>query len=150
MPAIPPWATCSRNHLPIRWCSVPSLTSCKQSGARRRDLPGFNDRAFFTQSRLERDLPWDLRVYFGHGLEFARPFDLPVETLIRLEGTQPEKMYRASYGLLGLRQDTTDSHVAPRRGGILNLGNRVRPHLPGLRTPVRPVGAGLAALPGHR
>ena len=63
----------------------------QQSGARRRDLPGFHDRAFYTQSRLERDIPWDLRVYFGYGLEFARPFNLPVETLIRLEGTQPEK-----------------------------------------------------------
>ena len=99
----------------------------QESGARRRDLPGFNDRAFFNQLRLERDLPWDLRVYFGHGLEIARPFDLPVETLIRLEGTQPEKTYRASFGLLGLRQDTTDSHVAPRRGGILNLGAEFAP-----------------------
>jgi outer membrane protein assembly complex protein YaeT len=99
----------------------------QESGARRRDLPGFSDKAFFTQSRLERDLPWDLRVYFGHGLEIARPFDLPVETLIRLEGTEPEKTYRASFGLLGLRQDTTDSHVAPRQGGILNLGSEFAP-----------------------
>ncbi len=99
----------------------------QEMGARRRDLPGFNDRAFYNQSRLERDLPWDLRVYFGHGLEFARPFNLPVETLIRLEGTQPEKLYRASYALLGLRQDTTDSHVAPTRGGILNLGGEFAP-----------------------
>ncbi|PIU53312.1 MAG: hypothetical protein COS90_06815 [Deltaproteobacteria bacterium CG07_land_8_20_14_0_80_60_11] len=104
-----------------------SFDFVQQSGARRRDLPGFNDRAFFTQSRLERDIPWDLRVYFGHGLEFARPFNLPVETLIRLEGTQPEKMYRASFALLGLRQDTTDSHIEPRRGGIMNLGNEFAP-----------------------
>jgi outer membrane protein assembly complex protein YaeT len=99
----------------------------QQSGARRRNLPGFNDRAFFTQSRLERDIPWDLRAYFGHGLEFARPFNLPVETLIRLEGTQPEKMYRASFALLGLRQDTTDSHIEPRRGGIMDLANQFAP-----------------------
>ena len=104
-----------------------SFDFVQQSGARRRDLPGFNDRAFFTQSRLERDIPWDLRVYFGHGLEFARPFNLPVETLIRLQGTQPEKMYRASFALLGLRQDTTDSHIEPRRGGILNLGTEYAP-----------------------
>ncbi len=104
-----------------------SFDFVQQSGARRRDLPGFNDRAFFNQVRLERDLPWDIRLYFGHGLEFARPFNLPVETLIRLEGTQPEKIYRASYGLLGLRQDTTDSHIAPRRGGILNLGGEFAP-----------------------
>ena len=104
-----------------------SFDFVQQSGARRRDLPGFNDRAFFTQSRLERDIPWDLRVYFGHGLEFARPFNLPVETLIRLQGTQPEKMYRASFALLGLRQDTTDSHIAPRRGGIMSLGGEFAP-----------------------
>ena len=104
-----------------------SFDFVQQSGARRRNLPGFNDRAFFTQSRLERDIPWDLRVYFGHGLEFARPFNLPVETLIRLEGTQPEKMYRASFALLGLRQDTTDSHIEPRRGGIMNLANEFAP-----------------------
>jgi outer membrane protein assembly complex protein YaeT len=104
-----------------------SFDFVQQSGARRRDLPGFNDRAFFTQSRLERDIPWNLRVYFGHGLEFARPFNLPVETLIRLQGTEPEKMYRASYALLGLRQDTTDSHIAPQRGGILNLANEYAP-----------------------
>jgi outer membrane protein assembly complex protein YaeT len=104
-----------------------SFDFVQQTGARRRNLPGFNDRAFFTQSRLERDIPWDLRLYFGHGLEFARPFNLPVETLIRLEGTQPEKMYRASFGLLGVRQDTTDSHIAPQRGGILDLANQYAP-----------------------
>jgi outer membrane protein assembly complex protein YaeT len=104
-----------------------SFDFVQQSGARRRNLPGFDDRAFFTQSRLERDIPWNLRVYFGHGLEFARPFNLPVETLIRLQGTQPEKFYRASYGLLGLRQDTTDSHIEPRKGGILNLGAEFAP-----------------------
>ena len=104
-----------------------SFDFVQQSGARRRNLPGFNDRAFFTQSRLERDIPWDLRVYFGHGLEFARPFNLPLETLIRLEGTEPEKMYRASFALLGLRQNTTDSPIAPQRGGILNLANEYAP-----------------------
>ncbi len=104
-----------------------SFDFVQQSGARQRNLPGFNDRAFFTQSRLERDIPWDLRVYFGHGLEFDRPFNLPVETLIRLEGTQPEKLYRASYALIGLRQDTSDSHIEPRRGGILDLANEFAP-----------------------
>jgi outer membrane protein assembly complex protein YaeT len=104
-----------------------SFDFVQQSGARRRNLPGFNDRAFFTQSRLERDIPWDLRVYFGHGLEFARPFNLPVETLIRLQGTEPEKMYRASFALLGLRRDTTDSPIAPQRGGILTLANEFAP-----------------------
>ncbi len=98
-----------------------------QSGARRRDLPGFTDQAYFTQSRLERDIPWNLRVYFGHGLEFARPFDIPVATLILLEGTRPEKVFRASYALLGLRQDTVDNPANPHRGGILDWANQIAP-----------------------
>jgi outer membrane protein assembly factor BamA len=36
-------------------------------------------------------------------------------------------MYRASFALLGLRQDTTDSHIEPRRGGIMNLGGEFAP-----------------------
>ena len=98
-----------------------------ESGARRRNLPGFDDRAFYTQARLERDIPGNLRLIFGHGLEFARPFNIPVETLLLLQGTQPEKMYRASYALLNLRQDTTDSHIAPRQGGILIWNNECGP-----------------------
>ncbi len=98
-----------------------------QSGARRRDLPGFTDQAYYTQSRLERDLPYNFRFYFGHGLEFARPFDIPVATLILLEGTQPEKLYRASYALLGLRQDTVDNPANPHHGGLLDWANQIAP-----------------------
>jgi outer membrane translocation and assembly module TamA len=36
-------------------------------------------------------------------------------------------MYRASFALLGIRQDTTDSNIEPRRGGILNLANEYAP-----------------------
>jgi outer membrane protein assembly complex protein YaeT len=98
-----------------------------QSGARRRDLPGFTDQAYFTQARLEHDLAWDLRYYFGYGLEFSRPFSIPVETLIRLQGTAPEKIYRASFVVLGLRQDTVDNHIEPTQGGILTFSNEVAP-----------------------
>jgi outer membrane protein assembly complex protein YaeT len=98
-----------------------------QSGARRRDLPGFTDQAYFTQARLERDIPWNLRIYFGHGLEVARPFDIPLATLILLQGTQPEKVYRASYVLLGLRQDTVDNHANPHSGGYLEWANQIAP-----------------------
>ena len=104
-----------------------SFDFVQQSGARRRDLPGFHDRAYYTQSRLERDIPWGLRVYFGHGLEFARPFNLPVETLLLLRGTEPEKLYRVSSALLGLRRDTTDSNIDPHKGGIVNLANQFAP-----------------------
>jgi outer membrane protein assembly factor BamA len=104
-----------------------SFDFVNESGARRRNLPGFNDRAFFTQARLERDIPWDLRLIFGHGLEIARPFDIPVETLLLLQGTQPEKLYRASFALLNLRRDTTDSHIGPRRGSLLAWNNECGP-----------------------
>ena len=98
-----------------------------QGGARRRDLPGFTDQAYFTQARLEHDLAGDLRYYFGYGLEFSRPFSIPVETLIRLQGTAPEKIYRASFVLFGLRQDTVDNHIEPTRGGIFTFSNEVAP-----------------------
>ncbi len=98
-----------------------------QTGARRRDLPGFTDQAYFTQNRLERDLPWDLRLFFGHGLEFARPFDIPVATLIRLQGTEPEKVYRASFLLGGLRRDTVDDPANPRQGGTISFANQLAP-----------------------
>ncbi|MFZ5448302.1 MAG: BamA/TamA family outer membrane protein [Thermodesulfobacteriota bacterium] len=104
-----------------------SFDFVNETGARRRYLPGFNDQAYFTQSRLERDLPRQFRVYFGHGLEFARPFNIPVETLILLQDTQPEQMYRASFVVLGIRQDTTDSHIEPRRGGTLAWANQFAP-----------------------
>jgi len=98
-----------------------------QSGARRRDLPGFTDQAYFTQARLEHDLAGDLRYFFGYGVEFSRPFSIPVETLIRLQGTAPEKIYRASFVVFGLRQDTVDNHIEPTKGGIFNFSNEVAP-----------------------
>jgi outer membrane protein assembly complex protein YaeT len=110
---------------PVIWGS--SFDFVHQSGARRRDLPGFTDQAYFTQARLEHDLAWDFRYYFGYGLEFSRPFDIPVETLIRLQGTAPEKVYRASYALFGLRQDTVDNHIEPTEGGIITFSNEVAP-----------------------
>lgn len=89
-----------------------------QGGYIRRYLPGFNDKSYFVQERLERDLPWHIRGYVGHGLEFARPFDIPEESLAVLRINQ-EKLYRASMLLLGLRRETTDNPVDPHRGTIL-------------------------------
>jgi len=84
-----------------------------------RDLPGFNDRAFFTQTRFERDLPWSIRVYVGHGLEFARPFDIPTATLLLLKESDTGRTFTSSMLQAGLRQDTTDNPVDPTRGWIL-------------------------------
>jgi outer membrane protein assembly complex protein YaeT len=110
---------------PVVWGT--SFDFVHQTGARHRDLPGFTDQAYFTQARLEHDLGWDFRYFFGYGLEFSRPFDVPLETLIRLQGTAPEKVYRASFAMFGLRLDTVDSHIEPTRGGIVTFSNEVAP-----------------------
>jgi outer membrane protein assembly complex protein YaeT len=96
-----------------------------QSGVRRRDLPGFTDKALYTQTRFERDLPNDFRFFVGHGLEYDRPYDVPLETLLLLG--QSEKVYRASFLLLGVRQDSVDSHIEPKKGGLLSFSNEFAP-----------------------
>lgn len=92
-----------------------------QGGWVRWDLPGFQDRAFFTQARLERELPGQLRVYLGHGLEFARPFGIPTETLFILREARPDRLFTASMLIFGLRRDTTDKSLDPASGHILSL-----------------------------
>ncbi|MCL6621247.1 MAG: BamA/TamA family outer membrane protein [Syntrophobacterales bacterium] len=101
--------------LASRWDAV------VQGGWVEWDLPGFQDRAFFTQARLERDLPWRLRVYVGHGLEFARPFGIPNETLFILREARQDQLFTASMLLFGLRRDTTDRSLDPEYGHILSL-----------------------------
>ena len=98
-----------------------------QSGYIRRYLPGFTDKSTFTQERLERDLPWKIRGYVGHGLEFARPFNIPEETLAILTQTTTGKLYRASMLLMGLRRDTTDNPVDPHHGGLLAWNQELAP-----------------------
>ncbi len=98
-----------------------------QSGATRLDLPGFSDQAYYSQARLERSLAPNLRGYAGYGLEFARPFSIPVQTLTLLEGTEPEKMYRASFLQTGLRLATVDSQTDPKQGEIVTLDSEVAP-----------------------
>ncbi|HEY9073706.1 MAG TPA: BamA/TamA family outer membrane protein, partial [Desulfobaccales bacterium] len=98
-----------------------------QSGYIRRYLPAFTDKSIFTQERLERDLPWKIRGYVGHGLEFARPFNIPEETLAILSQTTTGKLYRASMLLLGLRRDTTDNPVDPHHGALLAWNQELAP-----------------------
>ncbi len=88
-----------------------------QTGWIIRDFPGFQDRAFFTQTRFERDLPWSFRMYMGHLLEFARPFDIPTDTLLLL-GESPGETFMSSALQVGIRQDKTDNIVDPTRGWI--------------------------------
>lgn len=93
-----------------------------QTGWITRDLPGFRDRAFFTQTRFERDLPWSFRMYVGHGLEFARPFDIPTDTLLIL-GESAGETFTSSALQLGLRQDKTDNPVDPTKGWIFYVNS---------------------------
>jgi outer membrane protein assembly complex protein YaeT len=99
-----------------------------QTGWVRRYLPGFTDKAYFSQVRLERDLPWKFRGYVGHGLEFTRPFNISEDTLALLsQTTQAGKLYRASMALLGVRQETMDNVADPHRGGQLFLNQEFAP-----------------------
>jgi outer membrane protein assembly complex protein YaeT len=114
---------------PQLWASRNDLIL--QGGYIRRYLPGFTDKSTFTQERLERDLPWKLRGFVGHSLEFARPFNVPEETLLILNQTTTGKLYRASMLLLGLRRDTTDNPADPHRGGILAWTQELAPNFLG-------------------
>ena len=98
-----------------------------QTGFVRRYLPGFTDKAFFTSVRLERDLPWKFRGSLGHGLEFSRPFNIPVETLLLLGESETGKLFRASMAMAGLRQETVDNAADPHRGGIFTLSGEAAP-----------------------
>jgi outer membrane translocation and assembly module TamA len=110
---------------PLVWNSNNDFVA--QSGLIRRYLPGFTDRAFFTQTRLERDLPWRFRGFMGYGVEFARPFNIPLETLALLSETQTGKLYRSSMILAGLRRDTMDNVADPHHGGLLTLNGEAAP-----------------------
>ncbi len=111
---------------PQLWASHNDLVL--QSGYIRRYLPGFTDKSIFTQERLERELPWKIKGFIGHGLEFARPFNISEETLAILTQTTPGKLYRASMLLLGLRRETMDSLVDPHRGGLISWNGEAAPN----------------------
>ena len=98
-----------------------------QTGWIRRYLPSYTDKAYFSQERLERDLPWHIRGYIGHGLEFTRPFNISEETLALLTETQTGKLYRASMAIMGLRRETMDNPIDPHRGGLLSLAQEFAP-----------------------
>ncbi|MEJ2091065.1 MAG: BamA/TamA family outer membrane protein [Syntrophobacterales bacterium] len=92
------------------------------AGVIRRDLPSFTDRSYYSQARLEHDLPWKFRGYFGHAFEYARPFDVPLSTLILLQETEPGRLYKSSMIIFGVSQDTTVNPSDPTGGGKITLG----------------------------
>jgi outer membrane protein assembly complex protein YaeT len=91
------------------------------AGIIHRDLPGFTDRSYYTQARFEHDLPWKFRAYFGHAFEYARPYDVPLSTLLLLQETEPGKLYKSSMLIFGLSRDTTVNPSDPTGGGRVNL-----------------------------
>ena len=104
---------------PIRFCPPERRHASGSSG--------FSDQAYYTQARLERTLAANLTGYAGYGLEFARPFDIPWQTLMLLQGTEPEKIYRASYLQTGLRLTTVDSQTNPTKGELVTLDSQAAP-----------------------
>ena len=98
-----------------------------KTGLLEQRFPSFRDRAYFTATRLERELPGKWLLAVGHTLEWDRPFNIPLETLMMLRETEPGRTYRASMAVLGLRRDTTDSIVDPQRGGIFSFTGEVAP-----------------------
>jgi outer membrane protein insertion porin family len=92
-----------------------------------RVLPSFTDQSYFTFERLERNLPWKFRAYFGHAFEYAQPFDVPLSTLLFLENTEPGKSYRSSMVIFGLSQDTTVNPSDPTGGGKILISGEWAP-----------------------
>jgi len=99
-----------------------------QSGYIRRYLPAFTDKSYFTQERLERELPWEIKGYIGHSLEFARPFNISEETLAILTQSVIGKLYRASMLIMGLRWDNVDNLADPHRGGQISWSGEAAPN----------------------
>jgi outer membrane protein assembly complex protein YaeT len=91
-----------------------------------REYPSFNDRTLSAQSRLERDLPWDIKAYGGYMIQFDKPSDIPgtVQDLF----TEPQdQTFRTSLAFLGFRQDTTDDLLYPTKGGIVIVHGEYAP-----------------------
>ncbi|MFZ2089593.1 MAG: BamA/TamA family outer membrane protein, partial [Desulfobaccales bacterium] len=87
----------------------------------RRVLPSFTDQSYYTYERLERDLPRKFRAYAGHAFEYARPFNIPLSTLIALGNTEQGRTYNSSMIIFGLSQDTTVNPSDPTGGGKIFL-----------------------------
>jgi len=101
------------------------------AGFIRRYLPGFTDKAVFSRAVLERQLWWDIRGYVGHGLELARPFNIPPETLVLLNATEPGKLYTASMLLVGAARNTVDNPIDPQKGSFVSLAGDYAPEFLG-------------------
>jgi outer membrane protein assembly complex protein YaeT len=96
------------------------------SGLFYRQYPSFNDRTLSLQSRLERELPWDFRVYGGYSLQYDSPFSIP-GTVQELFVEPQDQTFRSSLGFVGFRRDTADDLLDPTRGGLLLAHGELAP-----------------------
>ena len=89
------------------------------AGGQFLQYPSFDDFSIFVQSRLERQLPWKIRTYFGHVYQVDRPQNIAVPTQQAFSQPQ-EQRFRSSLVFAGLDRRTTDNDLYPTRGGLLS------------------------------
>jgi outer membrane protein insertion porin family len=98
------------------------------TGFLRRYFPSFSDKAFYTRTLLQKELDDRTKVYIGHGLEFARPFNI-TDLALQLIPTQPGKLYSTDMLLWGLTRDTVDNPADPQKGNQIFLVGEWAPKL---------------------
>ncbi len=91
-----------------------------------REYPSFHNRTLSAQTRLERELPWDIKSYGGYLIQFDKPFDIP-GTVQDLFAEPQDQSFRTSLFFLGCRQDTTDDIINPTKGGIFIVHGELAP-----------------------
>ncbi len=96
------------------------------SGLFYREYPSFNDKTLSAQSRLERELPWDIKAYGGYLIQFDQPSNIP-GTVQDLFVEPQNQTFRTSLAFLGFRRDTTDDILYPTQGGILLVHGELAP-----------------------
>lgn len=90
-------------------------------GFLRRLYPSFSDQAFYSRTLLQRQFANRLKVYVGHGLEFARPFDITDLARQILRESESGKLYTVNMLLWGLTYDTVTDPADPQTGGQFYL-----------------------------
>ena len=89
------------------------------SGLFYRQYPSFYDQTLSMQARLERELPWDIKVYAGYLIQFDKPYNIP-GTMEYVFYPQPQdQTFRTSEIFFGFRRDTTDDLAYPAQGSIV-------------------------------
>jgi outer membrane protein assembly factor BamA len=91
-----------------------------------REYPSFNDQTLSAQTRLERELPWNIKAYAGFLVQFDKSSDIP-GTVQALFAEPQGQTFRTSVAFLGFRQDTTDDVLYPTTGGIFIVHGECAP-----------------------